>query len=74
MPIYHIEQTEVDSYDMHSAHVIIANNEEEVRQLAKKEAGSEGPEVWDTAKITKVGLCLDVFEHPYILLSSYHAG
>lgn len=73
MKIFTIEHTKF-CYDSYGGHIIVANSEVEVREIAKNKAADEGEEVWDTAKVE---LCGDYTCHrtePFILLSNYRAG
>jgi len=73
MKIFTIEHTEF-CYDSYGGHVIVANSEEEVREIAKNKAENEGKEVWN---IAKVEVCGDYTCHrtePFILLSDFRAG
>jgi len=54
MNIYTIEHENFE-YDSYMGHVIVANSEIEVREIAKKEAADEGKEVWETAKVEECG-------------------
>ena len=61
-------------YGCHSDFVIVANNETEVREMAKKMAADEGKGPWETAKITEEGTYTGKETKPFRLLASYHAG
>lgn len=74
MKIYLITcDTEEVEYDYYSGHVIVANNEREVIQIAKDVSVMEGKEVWDTAYIEIIGDYIGDEEIPVIILSSFHA-
>lgn len=61
-------------YDCNNAHVIVANNEYEVRDLAIKKAADEGEEVWKNAPIQVFGDYTGSLTEPFILLTDFHAG
>lgn len=73
MKIYTIEHEEF-SYDAYMGHVVVANSEEEVRQLAKNKSADEGEEIWDKAVVTVCGEYTCHRTEPFILLSDFHAG
>lgn len=73
MEIYTIEHEEF-SYDAYMGHVVVANSEEEVRQLAKNIAADEGKEIWDKAVVYVCGEYTGHRTEPFILLSDYRAG
>lgn len=62
------------SWDENAGHVIAANTEEEVRDIAKIAARGEGPEVWDAATVTMVGEYTGTKVEPFIILTDFHAG
>ena len=61
-------------YDCYSGHVIVANNENEVRELAKKGSADEGNDIWDIATVTIEGDYTGNKTEPFKLLSDFHAG
>ena len=73
MKIYTIGHEEFE-YDAYMGHVVVANNELEVRELAKKVSVFEGEIVWETAKIEQHGDYTCHRTEPFILLSNYRAG
>jgi hypothetical protein len=73
MKIFLITHNEF-GYDSYSGHVVVANSEEEVRILAKKDSADEGELVWDTANVSIVGEYSGDKTDPFILLSDFHAG
>lgn len=73
MNIYTIEH-ENFQYDSYMGHVIVANSETEVREIAKKEARNEGEEVWETTKVEECGKYTCDRIEPFILLSDFQAG
>ena len=73
MKIYRIHHNEY-SYDVYMGHVIVATNEDEVRFLAKSEAGDEGAEIWETAEIEMFGGYSGGEKNPFITLSDFRAG
>ena len=74
MGIYSIKITKY-GYDSYNAHIIVANNEKEVIELAQSVADYEGKKIWMEAEIEKVGVYTAYNEsEPFILLSSYNAG
>lgn len=70
MKIYLIKH-EKKSFNCYWAHVVIANKEEEVRELAKKICADEGEEIWDSARIEHVGESVWSDSEPFVLLSEY---
>lgn len=60
--------------DCYSDFVIVANDENEVREMAKRMAADEGKEPWKTANITTEGEYIGDKKEPFCLLSSFHAG
>lgn len=73
MKIYYIYIKEW-TYDCMDSHVIVAHNEEEVRNFAINKACDEGSKVWITADIVKQGDYTGDREIPFVLLSSFNAG
>ena len=73
MKIFLIEHDEFN-YDAYSGHVIVANNENEVRELAKKGSADEGKDIWDKAIVTEEGVYSGTKTEPFKLLSDFHAG
>jgi len=73
MKIYLIEHKEFD-YDAYMAHIIVANNEIEVVELAKKGSVEEGEDIWDKALITEEGNYSGIKTEPFKLLSDFRAG
>ena len=73
MNIYLIENT-ISYYDSYDSHVIIANNNDEVRMFAKKYAAGEGEKNWEKANIKKIGHYTGEKKKPFVLLSSFNAG
>lgn len=74
MNIYLITRTDRASYDEHTAHVIVAANPEQAREIAKdnvrgvfNEVCRENPIVWDNADIDVLGIALQ--SEPGIILS-----
>ena len=75
MNIYLITcDTEEVEYNYYSGHVIIADNEHEVREVAKILSTNEGKEVWDKAHIEFLGEYTKDVEKPFMVLSSFHAN
>lgn len=74
MKIYTIETGQSRGYDIYLGHVIVANDEAEVRQLAKNESADEGGKIWDSAKVTECGDYTCDRTEPFILLSDFNAG
>ena len=62
------------SYDSFDSHIVIADTEEQVLQLAKEKAADEGEEAWVKDNIKKYGKCSIEYAQPLILLSSFNAG
>ena len=73
MKIFLIEHN-FTGYDYFAGHVIVANNENEVRELAQQGSGSEGDGIWDIATIHIVGNYTGNETEPFILLSDFYAG
>ena len=62
------------TWDSYKGHVVVANTEEEVRDLAKKISADEGKEVWDSAKVEHCGDSVWQETEPFILLSDFVRG
>lgn len=60
-------------YDSYDSHVIIANNEDEVRKLASIRHGDEGANAWLDLKLTEVSE-IKISGESRIILSSFNAG
>lgn len=73
MKIYTIKHDQVD-YDAYLGHVIVANSEDEVREIAKNKSADEGKEIWDSAKVEEHGFYTCHRTEPFILLSDFHNG
>ena len=74
MKIYKIHHKEFE-WDAYMGHVIVASNDEQVIELAKKlKDGAEPVGVWDSAIIECVGVYAGEVTQPFILLSDYRAG
>lgn len=73
MKIFLIEHDEFN-YDAYLGHVIVANNENEVRELAKKGSADEGKDIWDKAIVTEEGVYSGTKTEPFKLLSDFQAG
>ena len=73
MKIYTIEH-EVFNYDAYLGHVIVANSEDEVREIAKSKSADEGKEVWNNAKVEECGEYTCHRTEPFVLLSDFRAG
>lgn len=74
MNIYLITRTDQVNYDEHIAHVIVAANAEQAREIAKDNVRGilegicgENPIVWDNADIDVLGIALQ--SEPGIILS-----
>lgn len=59
-------------HDSYLAHVMAANTEQEVRDLAKRCAQDEGKAVWETAKVTEEGKYIGTKIKPFRILSDYN--
>ena len=55
MSIYLIKRNDCDFDDETRGHVIVANDEQEVRALAKRGCDAEGGAPWDIAEVTVLG-------------------
>ena len=73
MKIYLIS-TDAWTWDCYSDHVIAANSEKEVRELAQDSAADEGSSIWLTAPVILLGDYKGLNQTPFIILSSFHAG
>ena len=73
MKIYTIEH-EVFNYDAYLGHVIVANSEDEVREIAKSKSEDEGKDIWNTAKVEEHGDYTCHRTEPFVLLSDFRAG
>lgn len=74
MKIFTIEQREYTGYDSFMGFVIVANNGDEVKILAKKNAADEGKEVWKLKNVQEVGEYTGMEWIPFVLLSDFKAG
>jgi len=59
------------AWDCFSDFVIVANNKEEVREMAISKAADEGREVWKTAEIEELCTYTGEKKEPYFVLASY---
>ena len=73
MKIFKIELTE-SCYDCCDGYVIVANTEEEVRELAKSGNAAEGKEIWNTERVEVCGTYEGRRTEPFILMSSFNQG
>lgn len=73
MKIYTIEHEEFN-YDAYLGHVIVANSEDEVREIAKSKSADEGKKVWNTAKVEECDEYTCHRTEPFVLLSDFRAG
>ena len=73
MKIFLIEHDEFN-YDAYLGHVIVANDETEVRKLAKEGSADEGKEVWDKATVTIEGEYTGTKTEPFKMLCDFRAG
>lgn len=73
MKIYTIEH-EVFNYDAYLGHVIVANSEDEVREIAKSISADEGKDIWNIAKVEEHGDYTCHRTEPFVLLSDFRAG
>ncbi|WP_374440475.1 hypothetical protein [Epilithonimonas sp.] len=73
MKIYTIQHDKKD-WDCYMGHVIVANNHEEVRKLAKDIAEDEGVEIWNDAIIEECGEYTSQRNEPFILMSDFKNG
>ena len=73
MKIWTIEHEE-PYYDSFCGHVVVANSEDEVKQLAKKKAADEGEDIWNDAEIKECGKYTGNKTKPFILMSDFWAG
>lgn len=73
MNIYLIKHEEW-GYDCYDSLIIVANNDNEVRELAKKAHADEGEDIWGTAAITLEGEYRGSQTSPFILHKSFNAG
>lgn len=73
MKIFLIKHNEF-TWDCYLGHIIVANNEKQVRKLASANMGSEGKSVWKYAEITVQGDYTGSQTKPFILLSDYNKG
>ncbi len=72
MKIYKIQQN-IYIWEAYICHVIVANNEDEVRILAKNISAEEGKEIWETAEIEMFGHYSGDEKEPFIILSDLNA-
>ena len=60
-------------YD-YDAFVIVANCEDEARELAINEANHQPSQPWEQADIEELGEYIGSHQNPFVLLGSYNAG
>jgi hypothetical protein len=73
MKIYTIKH-KVFKHDAYLGHVIVANSEDEVREIAKSKSADEGKDVWNAAIVEEHGDYTCQRTEPFILLSDFQAG
>lgn len=74
MKIYSIG-IEHQGYDTYDAHIIVANNEQEVIEMAQEISADEGGRIWKEGSRIKIeGNYTGQKEEPFFLLSSFNAG
>ena len=73
MKIYDISIDDY-GYDRNDQFIIVANNENEVRELAMSNAADEGANAWTDADLTKEGNYTGKETKPFILCKSFNAG
>lgn len=73
MKIYTIKHKST-LHDAYHGHVIVANSQSEVRQIAESKSGDEGKDIWKTADVVCHGTYTGVNKRPFILLSDFNAG
>lgn len=77
MNIYLIEPADYhETTDVNTGHVIVANNEAEVMNLAAKNCADEGKAPWlsGNAKVVNIGIYTGKVGNPHIVLTSANAG
>lgn len=76
MNIYSIswQQDEEDGHEVYDAHIIVADNEQQVVNLAKFICAEECANVWELANVKLEGIYTGSVINPFILLSSYISG
>lgn len=77
MNIYSIEPADFHgTTDVNTGHVIVANNEAEVMNLAAKNCADEGVAPWlsGNAKVLNIGRYTGDKGQPHIVLTSQNAG
>lgn len=62
------------SYDCYGWHVIIANSQTEVIDIAKTASADEWKEIWETARIEILWEYAWPNTEPFIALSDFNAG
>jgi hypothetical protein len=70
MKIFTIELKEF-GYDFFVGHTIVANSDEQVRELAKSVSAAEGQEVWNKAEVIECGDYTYHRTEPFILMSDF---
>ena len=73
MRIFLIKHNYID-YDCHLGHIIVADNEKQVRKLAKINYRGEGKDIWNYAEVMEQGVYTGLRTKPFILLSDFNAG
>lgn len=67
MNIYKIAQDKEEGIDCAYFFIIAANNEKEVRELAKSHSGDEGTLVWSEALVNVIGIYTADFNIPHVI-------
>jgi hypothetical protein len=73
LKIYLIEHDD-NGHDITCEFVIAATNTKQVRELASNAAAMEGPEIWQTAKIKKLGYFCGKQKTPHIVVNHFRPG
>ena len=73
MKIYLIQHRNF-SYDSYMGHVVVANSEDEVRQLVKNISADEGKDIWSVAIVEECGEYTSHRAEPFIIMSDFRSG
>ena len=74
MKIYKLTQCENICWDAVTGFVIVANSENEAREVARGKHRDEGSEVWDSAPIEEVGTYTGQATTPFVLMADINNG
>lgn len=73
MNIYLVDREDVD-YDETATAVVVAANVAGAREVAKSTRGDQSPDVWDSAKVERLGVALKKYTEPAVIHADFNAG